>query len=61
MFSIMLTVAKYKCVGWSNQLGCQHTWTRSELYCGQDRAKCPMCGNDYVKLENYEDFAVSGM
>lgn len=56
-----MIMAKYLCVGWSNCSGCRHKWTRLEPYCGQDRAKCPMCGNDYVKLENFEDFTVPGM
>ena len=53
--------AKYSCIGWSMKKGCEHKWTRDELYSGQDRAKCPMCGNDYVKLESYEDFTVPGL
>jgi len=52
-------IAKYLCIGWPMRLGCGHKWTRDEPYKGQDRAKCPMCGNVYVKLENYEDFTVS--
>jgi hypothetical protein len=51
--------AKYSCIGWSMKKGCEHKWTRDELYSGQDRAKCPMCGNDYVQLLNAEAFELA--
>lgn len=52
-------IARYLCIGWSNRSGCGHKWNRIGPYCGQDRAKCPMCGNDYVQLLNAEAFELA--
>ena len=56
-----MPAAKYRCIGWPQRIGCQHTWTRPEPYCGSERAKCPMCGNIWINWENYQDFLVPGM